>query len=582
MKTNHISFFQTLKSIVGKKNLLLDKKTDFYRTGFRDGGGKALAVVFPETLLQQWQVIKTCVAQNKIIIMQAANTGLTAGSTPYGDNYDREIIIINTTKLTGILLLGEGSNKGKQLVSFSGTTLHSLEKKLAPLKREPHSVIGSTCIGASIVGGIANNSGGALIQRGPAYTELSLYAQVNSNGELVLINHLGIHLGETPEEILTNLQTENFSHKSVYDYEKPASARDYEKYVRDIDADTPARFNADKNRLFEASGCAGKLAIFAVRLDTFPMQEDTQVYYIGANQSAILTQIKYSLLKDSKHLPISAEYLHRDIFNIAEKYGKDIFLMIQFFGTKFIPKLFSIKSKITRWLNKISFLPKNIPDRFLQRLASVFPNHLPKRMLNYRDLYEHHLILKSTQQGIKEVEEKLNQIVSQFGLSQVDFFTCNQKEANKAFLHRFAAASAAIGYQLLNRKTVDNIIALDVALARNDNQWTIDLPEEIADQIESSLYYGHFFCNVFHCDYLIKKGADAEKIKTALLEAFDKKKAKYPAEHNVGHLYQAEADLKKFYHQLDPTNTFNPGIGGTPKNQLALSKSEQIRKHSCC
>ena len=50
---------------------------------------------------------------------------------------------------------------------------------------------------------IANNSGGALVKRGPAYTELALFGQVNKEGELELVNHLGIEgLGETPEIFL--------------------------------------------------------------------------------------------------------------------------------------------------------------------------------------------------------------------------------------------------------------------------------------------------------------------------------------------------------------------------------------------
>ena len=35
-----------------------------------------------------------------IIIMQAANTGLTGGSTPFGDDYDRPILIINTRRIS--------------------------------------------------------------------------------------------------------------------------------------------------------------------------------------------------------------------------------------------------------------------------------------------------------------------------------------------------------------------------------------------------------------------------------------------------------------------------------------------------
>jgi D-lactate dehydrogenase len=127
--------------------------------------------------------------------MQAANTGLTEGSTPSGE-YDRDIVIINTLRLNKLHVLGGG----RQIVSHAGATLHALERLLKPLGRQPHSVIGSSCIGASIVGGGCNNSGGALLQRGPCYTELSLFAQLRDDGSLELVNHLGIKLGETPEE----------------------------------------------------------------------------------------------------------------------------------------------------------------------------------------------------------------------------------------------------------------------------------------------------------------------------------------------------------------------------------------------
>ena len=55
-----------------------------------------------------------------------------------------------------------------------------------------------------------------------------------------------------------------------------------------------------------------------------------------------------------------------------------------------------------------------------------------------------------------------------------------------------------------------------------------------------------------------------------MLERLDAKGAKYPAEHNVGHMYEAEANLKAFYEKLDPTNTFNPGIGKTAKTRRVL------------
>jgi D-lactate dehydrogenase len=48
-------------------------------------------------------------------------------------------------------------------------------------------------------------------------------------------------------------------------------------------------------------------------------------------------------------------------------------------------------------------------------------------------------------------------------------------------------------------------------------------------------------------------------------ELLDARRAEYPAEHNVGHLYVAKPGLAGFYRGLDPTNTFNPGIGHTSR-----------------
>ena len=55
-----------------------------------------------------------------------------------------------------------------------------------------------------------------------------------------------------------------------------------------------------------------------------------------------------------------------------------------------------------------------------------------------------------------------------------------------------------------------------------------------------------------------------------MLERLAARGAKFPAEHNVGHLYEAEPVVKEFHRQLDPTNTFNPGIGKTGKKTALI------------
>ncbi len=560
---------QQLENTLGKRNVSTNQRnTEHYLKGFRSGSGDALAVVFPATLLQLWRVLEHCVESNVIIIMQGANTGLTEGSTPSGNEYDRSIIVINTLKIDQIILL----NEGRQVLSFSGATLSKLEKILAPLNRAPHSVLGSSCIGASIIGGIANNSGGALVKRGPAYTELSLFARVNESGKLELINHLGIDLGDTPEIILKRLEQKNFVTNDINNHARLASDTEYSDRLRNIKAESPARFNADKRRLFESSGCAGKVAVFAVRLDTFPIPKKEKTYYIGTNDPQVLTQLRRDILGSFKNLPEVGEYLHRDMFDIAEKYGKDTFLTIQYFGTKILPKLFSLKSRADTTLNKIPFLPDYLGDRILQFLSQLFPKHLPSRLVDYRDRYEHHLILKMSDDGIAEADDYFTKS-NIFDNDKASYFICSEDEADKAYLHRFAAAGAAIRYQTINSHKAGELLGLDIALRRNDENWVEKLPEAISSQIEHSLYYGHFMCHVFHQDYLLKKGADAKKVKRQLLELLDSRGAKYPAEHNVGHLYKADADLKKFYDELDPTNTFNAGIGEMDKGK---------RKCACC
>ncbi|MEO1092676.1 MAG: D-lactate dehydrogenase [Pseudomonadota bacterium] len=551
-------FSARLRAIVGRRNVLTDaRSSERFRKGFRSGEGEAEAVVLPASLVQLWRVLEACVAANKIIIMQAANTGLTEGSTPNGA-YDRDVVVINTLKLDGLHVLDEG----RQIVSHAGGTLYKLEKLLHPYGRQPHSVIGSSCIGASVVGGVCNNSGGALVQRGPAYTELSLYAQLHGDGRLELVNHLGISLGDTPEEILGRLDRGEFTEADVDYGERRASDDGYASRVREIDAATPARYNADPRCLHEAAGCAGKLAVFAVRLDTFPAETDAVVYYVGTDDPAALTTLRRRILAEFDELPISAEYLHREIFDIARVYGKDTLLMIDWFGTDRLPFFFSVKGHLDARLNKLRFLPKNLVDRTLQLLVGLVPEALPKQMLAFRDRYEHHLILKIGGSQAVATGALLDEVVGTDG-----WFRCDAKEAKRALLHRFAAAGAAVRYQAVHRNDVEDILALDIALRRNDSEWLETLPPEIERQLVAKLYYGHFLCHVFHQDYIVRKGVDVRALKAQMLTLLDQRGAEYPAEHNVGHLYEAKPALREFYERLDPTNSFNPGIGKTSKQK---------------
>jgi len=551
---------ETFTGIVGKRHVITgQKQTERFRTGFRSGQGMALCIVKPGSLLELWKVVQACAKADVIIIMQAANTGLTEGSTPKG-SYDRDVVVLNSGRIKGLQLLQEG----RQVISLPGDTLFELEKLLRPVNRLPHSVIGSSSIGASILGGVCNNSGGALCERGPSYTELALFAQISEDGEARLVNHLGLDLGETPEEILTRLEAGQYDKNTPTPENRKACDTDYEQILRDVEAPTPSRYNNDPRCLYEVSGCAGKVVVFAVRLDTFPTNEEEQVFYIGTNNPNDLTELRRRILTDFETLPVSAEYLHRDCFDIAAVYGKDTLVMIDKMGTDRLPSIFALKGAIDARLNKFK-LTRGLTDKFMQVLSRLWPQHLPKFLRDYRDRYEHHLILKMHDGGIAEAAALLPRILED---SDADFVTCTPREAKIAGLHRFAAAGAAVRYGHVHADDVEDILALDIALRRDDPNWLEVLPKELSDQCVAKIYYGHLMCHVFHQDYIVKKGCDPKALKAAMLKILDQRGAEYPAEHNVGHLYTAKPALAAHYRALDPTNSLNPGIGkmSRPKN----------------
>ena len=548
-----------LKLIVGKKYVLTNKlNKEPYSKGWRYGQGSALAVVKPGKLIEMWKTLELCVKNDIIIIMQAANTGLTGGSTPYGDGYDRPVVIINTMRMDDIHII----NDGNQIIGLSGSTLYDLEKKLKPIGKEPHSVIGSTSIGASIVGGVCNNSGGSLVKRGPAYTELALYAKVNRNGKLELVNELGIELGSKPEEILNNLQNKNYRRTDILSSKKLASDDKYSSIVREIDSNKPARYNADKRLLYGVSGSAGKVAVFAVRLDTYNIPQKNQVFYVGSNDSNVFWKLRREILSKFKTLPTSGDYLHRDCYDAAKKYSKDTFVVIEKLGTNFLPTLFELKRKVDHISKKTSLLPNNLSDKLMQLFSKLLPNHLPKRIENYRELFEHHWIIEMSDDGIEEARSFFKEF---FNKNEGDFFECTEKEGKKAILHRFTAASAFGRYSAINEDKIGGTMSMDIAFPRNEKNWFEVLSKEIDDMFEMKLYYGHLFCHVLHQNYIIKKGVDPKKAKEKLFKTYDNRGAEYPSEHNVGHEYHAKNTLKDFYKDLDPTNTFNPGIGKTSK-----------------
>lgn len=557
-----IPIIPRLQQILSADQLLTSENDKAYYTkGFRVGHGQALAVAIPDSLLQLWEVLKACVASDKIILMQASNTGVTGGSTPDGNNYDRDVVIVSTRRIKGVQVI----DNARQVIAFPGSTLTELEKALQPFHKEPHSVIGSSCIGASVIGGVCNNSGGSLIRRGPAFTEKSLFAQINDDGTLSLINHLGVFLGNTPEEMIARLESQNYTTGTEPDWQGKIWADDYAEVIRNVDADSPTRFNGNVQYLHDSAGSAGKVAVFAVRLSTFDRGDNTHTFYIGTNDEVELIDLRRYLLQNLQELPQQAEYIHRNAFDLTVRYSKHVYWAIDRLGPEALPSLMAKKARWDVRVKKAGFLPLNLVDKVLQGVNSLTPKRVAKRILEYRDRFEHHLMIKTESRYSAELQQLLMQF---FSSKSGEFFACTEREEKDAFLVRFGVGGCTVSYcDYRGIDTNQRLMAFDVALRRNDTEWRMVLPEHLQAQVLEDSCCGHFFCFVNHQDYILKPGVDALAFKHQVLEYLDQRGAKYPAEHNVGHQYHASHEYEQHLRQLDPTNSYNPGIGKTSKNK---------------
>ncbi|GIR72443.1 MAG: hypothetical protein CM15mP74_36940 [Halieaceae bacterium] len=137
---------------------------------------------------------------------------------------------------------------------------------------------------------ICNNSGGSLVS-GAAYTELALFARLTEQGELELVNHLGIELGETPRRYWAT-STRVGLIWSCNPRRWPGSDPEYIERVREINEPTPSRFNATSAGFMRRAAARAKLAVFAVRVDTFDKPKAEQVFYVGTNAPEQLNEIR--------------------------------------------------------------------------------------------------------------------------------------------------------------------------------------------------------------------------------------------------------------------------------------------------
>jgi hypothetical protein len=131
-------------------------------------------------------------------------------------------------------------------------------------------------------------------------------------------------------------------------------------------------------------------------------------------------------------------------------------------------------------------------------------------MGEFRQRYEHHLLLKVSAQDAR-TEAWLRDF---FAGHEGGYFHCRRGAQGVPASLRRGRRGGALPRSA--SRQVQDIVALDIALRRDDADWFEQLPADIDDRLLHKLYYGHFLCHVFHQDYIARKGEDPMAIEHAM------------------------------------------------------------------
>lgn len=171
-------FLESLRSIVGTQNVLIDEIAS-YETDWRQRTrGKALAVIRPKSTQEAAAVIKECASNSVAVVSQGGNTGLVEGAIP--DSSGNQIIL----QLGRMNSIREVDLENLTVTVDAGCILQMIQERmreagfLFPLSLGAE---GSCTIG----GNLATNAGGTQVLRYGNARELCLGLEVvTSQGEV--------------------------------------------------------------------------------------------------------------------------------------------------------------------------------------------------------------------------------------------------------------------------------------------------------------------------------------------------------------------------------------------------------------
>lgn len=574
---------KALQAILTPDWVLTGDDTASYTKGARLGDGTAVAVAIPGTIDEAVAVLQACVDAGVAVIPQGRNTGLTGGSVPR-DSAGRPFVVLSLTRLDRIIPL----DGGHAILALGGAGIADAAVVASSFGRESHSVLGSFFLNPTVGAGVALGSGGTQLRKGPVYTERVLYACVDANNRVRVVDTLGLALppGVASSSQLLSLPP-SVKAPIVLDAaaaDRPSHDATYAARVCNLDG-TVARFNADTHGPL-AVRSEGKALVLASVHSTFPRPVRSETLWISCSDFDSAQALRKLCLRNPATLPSQLEYLNSDGFEVVDSSGRALCLAIRALG---------IGDRLRRlWESKLWIESRpgceRLVDRVLYSINDVLPCALPASISKLGKQYGHHLIVtldsfedsEATPEATAALKARLIAAAEESGRGRV--VVCNKEEASLVKIFRFAAAPAfrtfCIGTNAAAGLSVDyalpkNYLSVpdiqragsvsEVILVRSNARAAPTLNRSCLLQvIAKRMRYSHFGCAVVHEDiaYSALSGTLHEE-KYAVKGVIEDIGGRLPAEHGHGVEYAAPPEMQLRWQATDPTNIMNPGVGGT-------------------
>ena len=301
-----------LRELVGAEQVLTGGPLfEAHLRGMRVGLGSAAAVVSPGSLGEAVRVLEACAQAGVPVFTQGRNTGLTGGSVARAGG-----VLLSMARLTRVVPLDA---EGRHVLCWAGAGIQDLALLLGQrFGRDVHTVLGSSFLNPTVAAGIALGSGGTQLRKGPVYTERLLYARVDAEGRVEVVDTLDLALppGTTALELLD----------SGAEPRAAPSARlasDAARYSHALAARDGAvtRCNAD-TRGPEPLRSEGHVLVLASVHDSFARPASAETLWIATDSFDVCRELRDVMLQNDADLPGAYEYMNRDALHVVDRAGR--------------------------------------------------------------------------------------------------------------------------------------------------------------------------------------------------------------------------------------------------------------------